>query len=196
MIVRPARNGDLRKVAALHAVTIAEGFLSSLGPGFLERLYRRAIRSDDCFVLVATDEADTTIGFVAGVTDLRAFYRRFLLRDSLVAGLQAAPRLMLTVPRVIETLRYPTEDAALPTAELLSVAVAGPEQGHGIGHRLVAQALKEFERHGALSVRVLTTSDNEAAIAMYQANGFMRTATTEVHRGRSSEVLVWTAPPR
>jgi ribosomal protein S18 acetylase RimI-like enzyme len=199
MKLRPATTVDLPTVAALHAEGIAEGFLSSLGPRFLERLYRRVMLSDDSFVTVATDPDDLTIGFVAGVTDLRAFYLRFLLRDGFLAGLRAAPRLLRAVPRVVETLRYPTQDtdlASLPSAELLSVAVAETARGRGAGRRLVGRALEEFAGLGARSVRVVTTTDNEAALAMYQANGFVRAATTEVHRGRSSEVLVWTASPR
>ena len=67
--VRTTREADLTAIAALHANRISEGFLSSLGPAFLRRLYRRVLRSDAGFVLVATVGSDTSTvrGFVAGV---------------------------------------------------------------------------------------------------------------------------------
>ena len=43
--VRPGPRRDASAVASLHARLIAEGFLSSLGPRFLTRLYRRITRA-------------------------------------------------------------------------------------------------------------------------------------------------------
>ena len=39
-----ATDADVHAVAALHAERIAEGFLVTLGPAFLRRLYRRIVR--------------------------------------------------------------------------------------------------------------------------------------------------------
>ncbi|MGZ4754409.1 MAG: GNAT family N-acetyltransferase [Acidimicrobiia bacterium] len=178
-------------MAALHAERIAEGFLSSLGPGFLRRLYGRVLASEDGFVLVADD--DGVVGFVAGVGDLGALYRRFLLRDGIVAGLAAAPRLVRALPRVVETLRYPAATGDLPEAEILAVAVAARAGGRGLGRALVAAATAEFSRRGIHDATVVTTADNAPALAMYRACGFASVATTEVHPGRPSEVLRWTS---
>jgi RimJ/RimL family protein N-acetyltransferase len=38
---------------------------------------------------------------------------------------------------------------------------------------------------------VTVAADNAAAIAAYERAGFRRATRTEVHRGRMSEVLVW-----
>jgi ribosomal protein S18 acetylase RimI-like enzyme len=193
--VRAAAEVDLGAVAELHADRIGEGFLSSLGPAFLRRLYRRVLRSDGGFVLVAapTDDATPVLGFVAGVADVRTLYRQFLLRDGLVAGTLAAPRLVRAVPRVLETLRYPAASGNLPDAEILSVAVATTATGSGIGRALVDAATAEFARRGTTTAKVVTTSDNTSALAMYRACGFVSTTGVEIHAGRASEVLVWTA---
>lgn len=193
--VRPATSADLPAVAALHAERIAEGFLSSLGPGFLRRLYGRVLASDDGFVLIASgaDGGAPVAGFVAGVGSVGALYRRFLLRDGVVAGALAAPRLVRAVPRVVETLRYPAATDDLPAAEILAVAVAADAAGTGIGRTLVAAATTEFTRLGTTTAKVVTTADNAAALAMYRACGFATTTGVEVHAGRESEVLVWTA---
>jgi ribosomal protein S18 acetylase RimI-like enzyme len=192
--VRSARPADVPAVAALHADRIDEGFLSSLGPAFLRRLYRRVLRRDDGFVLVATGDADETVlGFVAGVGSVGALYRSFLLRDGLVAGLLAAPRLVRAVPRVLETLRYPSATGDLPDAEILAVAVARTAAGAGVGRALVAAATAEFARRGTRTAKVVTTDDNASALAMYRACGFVTATGVEVHAGRASEVLVWTS---
>lgn len=191
MTMRPATDRDLPAIAALHATRIAEGFLSSLGPRFLTRLYRRVLRSPGCFVLVA-DESGTVQGFAAAVDDLSRLYRRFIIRDGIVAGVAAAPRLATALPRVRETLRYPAATAELPSAEILAVAVAPNAGGRGVGRSLVAAATAEFARQGVSSAKVVTTADNASALAMYRACGFVTVTPVEVHAGRTSEVLVWT----
>ncbi len=197
MTIRAATEADLPRVAELHGARISEGFLSSLGPAFLRRLYRRVLRTPDAFLLVAVrDEAhdgEQIDGFVAGVADLSRLYRTFLVRDGVIATIGAAPRVLRTVPRVFETLRYPTATADLPPAEILAVAVAKARAGHGIGTALVRAATAEFERLAITTAKVVTTADNGAAIAMYEAAGYRSTIALEVHPGRASKVLVWTA---
>jgi ribosomal protein S18 acetylase RimI-like enzyme len=193
--VRSARPEDVAAVAGLHADRIREGFLTSLGAGFLRRLYRRVLVSDDGFVLVASAPTSNApvIGFVAGVGSVGALYRRFIFRDGLVAGALAAPRLVRAIPRVVETLRYPSVTGDLPDAEILAVAVAADATGAGIGRALVGAANEEFSRRGVMETKVVTSADNASALAMYRACGFVSTTGVEVHAGRASEVLVWTA---
>jgi ribosomal-protein-alanine N-acetyltransferase len=188
--VRPAGPDDLAAVAALHADRISEGFLSSLGPGFLRRLYGRVLRSPDGFVLVAAP-GPRVVGFVAGVADLGRLYQQFVLHDGLIAGLAAAPRLLRAIPHVVETLRYPATTEGLPDAEILAVAVAEDAGGQGIGRTLVRAATAEFTARGIEAAKVVTTADNDPALAMYRAAGFADAASIEVHEGRASEVLVW-----
>jgi ribosomal protein S18 acetylase RimI-like enzyme len=191
--VRPATSADLPRVAQLHADRIREGFLSTLGQPFLRRLYRRVLRSDGCFVLVAEQAGEPVAGFVAGVDDLGRLYRRFVLRDGAVAGLRAAPRLLGALTRVRETMAYPAATEGLPDAEILAVAVAADHGGEGVGTALVRAATERFAAAGVSTAKVVTTSDNVAALAMYAAAGFRPAADIEVHEGRSSAVLVWTA---
>jgi len=190
--LRPAIEADLDAIAALHAQRIGEGFLSSLGPRFLRRLYRRVLRSSAGFIVVATEPA-AVVGFVAGVDDLGALYREFVLRDGVAAGVVAAPRLLRALPRVVETLRYPSVTDDLPAAEILAVAVAADATGQGVGRSLVKAGTTAFAARGITVAKVVTTADNAAALAMYRACGFATASRVEVHSGRASEVLVWNA---
>jgi ribosomal protein S18 acetylase RimI-like enzyme len=190
--VRPASPGDVARVAELHVARIDEGFLASLGPRFLRRLYRRVTRSADAFLLVAV-EGDEIVGFIAGASDLRRFYRSFLARDAIVAGFVAAPRLLRSAPRALETLRYPAEAGELPSAEILSVAVDEGSTGQGVGRALVAEGVAELRRRGVLAAKVVAGADNAAALRLYEGAGFARRRRIAVHRDTASEVLVWSS---
>jgi len=203
--VLTAQPRDTGRVAELHTERISEGFLATLGPTFLRLLYRRAVRSPDAFVLVATgcglpggDQPggqqpgdQPVVGFVAGAHDLKRFYRSFLVRDGVVAGAAAAPRLLRSVARVVETLRYPAATSELPSAEILAVAVDGRYTGRGIGRRLVHAATSEFDAHGTPAVKVVAGSRNQPALRLYESCGFARRSTIAVHGDAPSEVLVW-----
>lgn len=188
--IRPATVADVPTVAGMHRSEIAEGFLSSLGAGFLCRLYRRVVRSPQGILLVA-DGGATLAGFVAATTDVAALYRSFVLRDGLAAGFTAAPRLVRSWRRVVETLRYPAHSAGLPTAEILAVAVAPGHRGRGLGRQLVAAATDELYARGIAAAKVVTAGHNHSALAMYRSCGFRPAASFELHPGVVSEVLTW-----
>ncbi len=193
--LRPAVAADAPALAVMHVDRIEEGFLSSLGPRFLRRLYRRIIAAPGSFAIVAVDECGV-VGFVAVATDVSALYRAFVVRDGIGAGVVAAPRIARSAARVLETLRYPATEAAggsddLPTAEILSVGVAPRAARRGVGTRLVAAALDELAARGVDAVKVVAGTDNDAALGLYERSGFERERTIAVHAGTPSEVLVW-----
>jgi ribosomal protein S18 acetylase RimI-like enzyme len=218
---RPAVSRDAADVAALHAAELGAGFLATLGPRFLRRLYARATRSGASFVLV-TEDADGLTGFVAVAERTGRFYREFLIHDGLLAGLAAAPAVLRAPRRTWETFRYGTSasgrparsadgtdrapetgpgnqtgpaDAvdtdAPPAAEILAIAVAPRARGRGTGTALVAAAVGELRRRGIDGAKVVTAVDNAPAIGMYERAGFRRHHRTEVHAGVAQEVLVW-----
>jgi len=186
--LRPGRPDDARAVGELHARLITEGFLSSLGPRFLRRLYGRIARSPDSFVLVV-DDAGKPVGFVAGTLSLGRLYRRFLALDGLAAGLAAPLRLAGALPTVLETLRHGRADHDGADAELLAVAVDPAWRGRQLGVALVEGFLAEVARRGARSAQVVVGAGNERAIAVYRRCGFAPARTFEMHRGTTSLLL-------
>ena len=194
-IVRFATVADVDAVAALHADRIAEGFLVTLGPAFLRRLYGRIVRSPRAFVLVAdspTGGAHRVDGYVAVADDTAALYREFLLHDGVRAGLAAAPVIMRARHSVFETLRYGLRSGANAAgAEILATAVAADRAGQGIGTTLVRAAVDELRRRGARTAHVVTAADNPAAARAYERGGFRVTGHREVHRGVAQQLLVW-----
>ena len=200
--IRRATVADVDAMAALHAECIAEGFLVTLGPAFLRRLYGRIVRSSRAFAMVAS-ERDGVVGYVACAVDTGAFYREFAWRDGLVAGTVAAARIIRAPRHVWETWRYGTrtppsanDDAdagasGTEDAEVLALAVAPEARGRRLGGALVTAAVEELRGRDVTSARVVTAEGNVSAVRAYEAAGFRRFGTDEVHRGVRQEVLRW-----
>jgi ribosomal protein S18 acetylase RimI-like enzyme len=191
--VRRAVPADAARLAALHAERISEGFLPSLGPRFLTRLYRRIATSNHAFAFVVEDDG-AIAAFAAGAEDVKALYREFIVRDGIVAGFAALPRLPKAWRRVLETLRYPGSTGALPAAEVLAVATDRRAAGRGYASHAVRSVAHELARRGHRSVKVTLGADNGPALALYRSCGFEIAATIAVHGETPSEVMVWTAP--
>jgi ribosomal protein S18 acetylase RimI-like enzyme len=188
MVLRTGTDRDAAAAADLHAGNINEGFLSYLGPRFLRRLYRRVTRSPESFLLVVDDDG-TTVGFLAGSTDVAALYRAFVLRDGVVVSLVSAGRLLRAWRRVIETFRYGSGGGH--GAESLSMAVDPRMRGRGAGMLLVEGFLAEIERRGQDAAHVVIGANNEASRALYGRAGFHTVKRFEVHPGTESVLMQW-----
>jgi ribosomal protein S18 acetylase RimI-like enzyme len=198
MTRRFATDADVRAIAALHADRIAEGFLVTLGPAFLRRLYRRILRAPDAFVIVADDAGSgaptgrQVVGFIAVAEHTSALYRQFLLRDGVVAAVAATPGIVRAPGAVWETLRYGLRGGGNGSgAEVLSTAVAADHGGRGVATGLVQSAVEELQRRGAASARVVTAVGNLAAVKAYERGGFRAVGLDEVHRGVAQQLLAW-----
>lgn len=190
-VPRRATVADVDAISALHASCIAEGFLVTLGPRFLRRLYRRVVLSPRAFAFVV-DAPSGVVGYVACAVGTGAFYREFATRDGLVAGAVALPRLVRAPRHVWETWRYGGRaDANDAAAEVLALAVAPEARGRRIGSALVSAAAGELHDRGVTSARVVTATGNISAVRAYERSGFRRSGSDEVHRGVSQEVLRW-----
>jgi ribosomal protein S18 acetylase RimI-like enzyme len=189
LVLRTGTDGDARAAAALHAGQIGEGFLTFLGPAFLRRLYRRVARTSESFLLVVEDGA-TTVGFLAGSTDVAALYRSFLLHDGPAAVLTCSGRLFRSWRRAIETLRHGTRGAG-EGAELLAIAVDPAARGRGVGALLVEAFLTEIGRRRQEAAHVVVASENETAVALYRRAGFAAVDRFELHAGTESLLMQW-----
>ena len=190
LVLRTGTDGDARTAAALHAGQIGEGFLTFLGPAFLRRLYRRIVRAPESFLLVVEDGA-TTVGFLAGSTDVAALYRAFLWHDGPAAALTCSGLLLRSWRRVIETLRHGTTRSAGQGAELLAIAVDPATRGRGAGALLVEAFLSEIRRRRQDAAHVVVASGNETAVALYRRAGFAAVDRFELHAGTESLLMQW-----
>ena len=192
MVLRPGTEGDAAVAAALHAGQIGEGFLTILGPGFLRRLYRRVVRTPGSFLLVVED-GETTVGFLAGSTDVAGLYRSFVLRDGAAAALRCGGRLVRSWRRVVETLHHGT-GGTVDGTELLAIAVDPAVRGRGAGALLVDGFLSEIGRRRQTAAHVVVGADNATAVALYRRAGFRTTERFELHPGTESLLMQWVSP--
>ena len=190
--IRFAELEDAWRLADLHARRINEGFLASLGPVFLGRLYRRVIRSPRAFAMVVEVDG-RVVAFCAAAENVGRLYRDFLVRDGLIAGVRSAPRLAKSLPHVLETLRYPAATGTLPEAEILAVVTDAVAASSGWGSLVLHATLDELQLRGCGSVKVVAGASNEAALRLYERCGFAPNQNITIHDDVASEVLVWAA---
>ena len=190
--VRFAEIDDAWRLADLHARRINEGFLASLGPVFLGRLYRRVIRSPRAFAMVVEVDG-RVVAFCAAAENVSRLYRDFLVRDGLIAGVRSAPRLAKSIPHVLETLRYPAATGTLPDAEILAVVTDESAASNGWGSLVLHATLDELQVRGCRSVKVVAGASNAAALRLYERCGFAPNQNITIHDDVASEVLVWAA---
>jgi ribosomal protein S18 acetylase RimI-like enzyme len=188
--LRHATIDDAWRLADLHARRINEGFLASLGPVFLGRLYRRIVRSPRAFAIVCEVDG-RVVAFCAAAENVGRLYRDFLVRDGLVAGVRSAPRLVKSLPHVVETLRYPATTDTLPDAEILAVVADADVAGRGWASLVLHETLDELQQRGCGSVKVVAGASNAAALRLYERCGFAPQQHISIHDDVESEVLVW-----
>jgi ribosomal protein S18 acetylase RimI-like enzyme len=194
MVLRTGTVVDADAAATLHGGQITEGFLTLLGPAFLRRLYRRVTRVPGSFLLVVRD-GSTTVGFLAGSTDVSGLYRSFILRDGAAAACGSGVRLLRSWRRALETLRHGTGTTA-QGAELLAIAVDPAARRRGVGTLLVNGFLAETRRRHEDAAHVVVGADNASAVALYGRAGFRTAQRFEMHRGAESLLMQWSEPSR
>lgn len=157
-------------------------FLTSLGEGFLRRLYDGLLAGGDAFLVAAT-EADRLVGFILAVTDSRRLFS-FVLRHPLRFGPSVA-RALLRRPwllrKVLETLAYPRREGASVPAELVVIAVDADRRSSGIGRELLAGLHRELAARGVDAYKVTVHAAMRDSNRFYLTNGFTLDRTFELY---------------
>jgi ribosomal protein S18 acetylase RimI-like enzyme len=202
--IRVGTADEAAVAARLHAQQITTGFLSSLGPAFLEHLYRRVALWDGGLLLVAIEDAPDAgpgggevVGFIASADPTSGLYRQFLRHDAVGAALATVVPLLRSWPKVVETLRHGS--SASPGVgrgpEVLAMAVDAGSQGKGLGRRLVLGFLDAVVAGGGSEGYTVIAQDNEPSLALYRRCGFGPTEVFELHAGTASVVMQWDRTP-
>jgi ribosomal protein S18 acetylase RimI-like enzyme len=192
--LRRAETGDhFSQVAQLHAEGITEGFLSTLGSGFLAQLYRGIAGARDSGVFISV-EGDEVLGFISYARDVKSCYQEVLRRRWPHLALAMVPNLFRAsiYRKVFETLRYPgsggshgperpeqAPDGIRP--ELLSMAVSARSRGKGVGKILVAALDEEFQLQDLPGYFVVTHAVDERSNGFYLGRGFQLVGEFESH---------------
>ncbi|HUX00079.1 MAG: GNAT family N-acetyltransferase [Phycisphaerae bacterium] len=188
--IRPMRATDALAVASLHGKGIPTGFISSLGPKFLEDLYAAIEASSSGFGFVC--DLGAPVGFIACATNTGALYKEVLKTTGPRLALHVLPRLWRpnVLKHTLQTLFYSGDVGDdLPEAEILSIVVAERLRGRGMGKALMHRAMAAMRGRDIEQVRVAFWSGNHAAQALYQSCGF-REARVREHHGLPMSLYV------
>jgi len=163
------------QVAALHIQCISTGFISSMGIDFVTSLYDAIVKSKSSLGVVAVKN-EKVIGFVAFTTNLNKLYKSIIRRKGLKFALLLAGNVLSLrrIKKIFETLSYPAriKKMNLPSAELLSIAVAPEERRKGLASQLIEKGLRLYRKSGVDKVKVLIGADNKAGNKLYLKSGF------------------------
>ena len=189
----PHDSRTLRQVAELHATSIDQGFLSSLGPQFLIALYRAIDRSSSGTLIVARDST-RVIGFVSGGSGMGPIYRE-MLRDWPTLTVALAPLLLRPskVLGILEILRRGggRQGAGdLPAWELFSIAVVPSARGSEVAERLYQALCAHFRDQGIEAFRIVVGNSLDRARRFYIRVGAVPTATVRLHGDAVSTIYV------
>ncbi len=176
-------------IELLHIEGISTGFISSLGEGFVRRLYEAIAQSPDAFGFVACRE-ETVVGYVVFSTDLGSLYKSVLRKSgfALVGPLLKKMFSVSTIRRLIQNVIYPSrmEKHNLPRAELLAIVVDSQARGQGLARTLTESGLQECSQRGIDRVKVLVGAQNAPANHLYQRCGFALELETTSHDNPSN----------
>ena len=197
-MIRFASKTEAANIANLHKSTITKGFLSKLGPGFLESLYLFLIKKELVFVHL---EESTITGYVSFSYNSSNLMKMFLFKSP--DGLVKLFGLMLTSPilikEVLETFIAPfklksvnssNSKENLPNAELLSISVDSNSQRSGIGKQLLKSLENKFIERGINKYKVIAGVSLESANKFYLKNGFVLASQVTIHGKDLSNIYV------
>lgn len=181
------------QVAALHAASIGQGFLATLGVPFLSLMYQAIDEAEDSVLLVEEREG-RVVGFVSAGVGMSLIYRQMLKRP-IALGFSLFPCLVKPsrISRIIDILRYGRgefDSSSLPKAELLSIAIAPDVRGSGVADRLYRRLVTYFIERDVTAFKITVGDVLVPAHRFYLRMGAKPVGSAEVHAGASSTIYI------
>ena len=167
----------IKEIAKIHVETFEGFFLTFMGKGFLNTMYRAYCKHKPSDLLGAFDQDGKIVGFLAYSTDMSGLYK-FMIKRSLIPFAWYSFCAFLRKPKVfmrlIRAFLKPSEAKREEKyIELSSIGVDKETKSKGIGSKLI-DCLKEIVKTSDYEYISLETDaeNNEGANAFYVKNGF------------------------
>lgn len=175
-------------IVTIHLNTFTGFFLTFMGRGFLNQMYRSYCDHVESGLLVA-EENSKVIGFLAYSGNFSGLYK-FMLKTRLIPfgwySVGAFFRRPSAFMHIIRAFLKPSEvKREEKYVELSSIGVDPKIKSKGVGSALIDE-LKNKVDFNKFSYITLETDavDNEGAIHFYEKNGFVRVRMFETEEGR------------
>lgn len=178
-----------REVARIHAASIKQGFLATLGVRFLALLYE-AIDSDLHSALFIERVNGKVVGFITGGRGMGSIYRQLFKRwPRLLVTLLPTLLHLAKLKRVLEIIWYGRQQKPIPgcpKAELFSISVLESARGSGAAQRLYQELAARFFQEGEVAFCIVVGKSLAPAHRFYQRMGAVPMAQVIVHQGQAS----------
>lgn len=188
-------NRIINDVVSIHLDTFTGFFLTFMGRGFLNLMYRSYAEYQDSGILVAFEE-DKPVGFLAYSGDLSGLYK-YMIKKRLIPfawySLGAFFRKPTVFMRLVRAFLKPSETKREEKyVELASIGVSPSVKSKGVGSQLI-DALKaqvDFDKYDYITLET-DAVNNDGANHFYKKNGFVLSREYITHEGREMNEYRW-----
>lgn len=179
----------INAVVSIHLDTFQGFFLTFMGRDFLQLMYSTYCKHDTSGLLVAFDDVEQPVGFLAYSSDMSGLYR-FMIRRMLFPFAWYSMGAFLRKPKIllhlIRAFLKPNESKCDEKyVRLASIGVSPNKKSNGTGSKLI-DYLKDHVDFSQYAYIALETDgeNNDRTNAFYLKNGFVLDQTYETPEGR------------
>lgn len=190
--VRKLNKSDLYlidRIVEVHLATFQGFFLTFMGKGFLKQMYSVYCEHADSGLLVAFDEKNNPVGFLAYSGSMSDLYK-YMIKKRLIAfawfSLGAFLRKPKVFMRLVRALLKPSEAKRDEKYMYISSLGVDPSvKTKGVGSLLIQELVDSIDSSAYEYISLETDAeDNVAANNFYLKNGFELNAAFETREGR------------
>lgn len=178
----------INDIVSIHLNTFTGFFLTFMGRGFLNRMYRSYCDHDESGLLIAEDNGKA-VGFLAYSGNFSGLYK-FMIKTRLIPfgwySVGAFFRRPSAFMHIIKAFLKPSEvKREEKYVELSSIGVDPTIKSKGVGSLLIDELKKSVDFNKFAYITLETDAvDNDGAIHFYEKNGFVRERMYETDEGR------------
>ena len=178
----------INDIVSIHLNTFTGFFLTFMGRGFLNQMYRSYCDHNESGLLVA-DENGKAVGFLAYSGNFSGLYK-FMIKTRLIPfgwySVGAFFRRPSAFMHIIKAFLKPSEvKREEKYVELSSIGVDPTIKSKGVGSLLIDELKKivDFDKFAYITLET-DAVNNDGAIHFYEKNGFVRERMFETDEGR------------
>ena len=176
------------EIVEIHLATFTGFFLTFMGRGFLNQMYRSYCDHNESGLLVAEDNGQA-VGFLAYSSDFSGLYK-YMLKTRLVPfawySLGAFIRKPSSFMHILSAFLKPGEAKRTERyVELSSIGVNPKIKSKGVGSLLIDDLKNRVDFSKFAYINLETDAvNNEGPIHFYEKNGFVKQLSFETDEGR------------
>lgn len=186
--VKSEEKNLINDIVEIHLNTFTGFFLTFMGRGFLNQMYRAYCEHNESGLLVA-EENEKAIGFLAYSSDFSGLYK-FMIKTRLIQfgwySVGAFLRRPSAFMHIIKAFMKPSEAKREEKyVELSSIGVNPAIKSKGVGSLLIDDLKKRVDYQKFAYINLETDAvNNEGAIHFYEKNGFVLAREYVTDEGR------------